>query len=1107
MVLKANIRTAKRALTRRKTKNITAILAITLGVSLLVGTQITTSTLRHFFKTNLLTSLGEVDISVSNATVGGQLSSADAATIAELAPEAVGILPQLSNTNPVTIGAQFEPYVTISGVPLNYSSIFGEFYDWATEEEMEISTLLTSNESVIMSSELGESLGLKKTTELPIKMRTGFKVGTLVADENNVTTVVQTDTLKELYITGFYDSHRPGMGAQHGNGIVMRLEDLQSYLGWGDPTTNNTDIINSYGIALKTDHFHSSIDTKELENYMEKLEKRIEERELPYQLFSARLLIIEIIDLIFDFVNAFLMILSLLIVAVGILLIANIQMLAIEDKEFQTGVLRAVGAKRRDVAFIYLIETVFQGIVGGILGLGGGILFGWAIAYYIGNLWGTGAASVTPIIDPLLVVLALLIGVIIAVITGLWPSIRASRVNVVDALRGMKSGEFSEESSRNYAFLGIILLICGTYLLLRNGFFDSNLQYFWQFKEGYDSIREWENILLAVGFYSVGIGLVSSRYISKYKAWNITGVLLWISAISIYLIGFDWIEKMEGNVTNLMMYSMIELVTGAILLVGLNLTPLMNGLRVIFRRIPNFEGVSQIAPAMISAHKTRSTLTFAIFGVILTLNVMIATMVATNNHTMLSNAENDARDVDLVVNLATPEVANFSYTNELYKLDSRITDVIPFRSRDFINMFGQEFLSLAFLEDPLSPEFEFTEDVFPLRMVEVKSEQIRGNATSAADPDWRYDFYMSGFPDGLREDISLSEDDSTLLETSKKAWDLFFDPNYRMTAYNTTKYLEEKGQTFGGFGGDTSDITIDYALKENDRIIQNRIVFTDSFFLPLGVQIWLFMGQTTYNNTLVPWFQQFTVAGQLDSQRGAGFPVGSYETGGMSQSGTNVMGSILLPEHIAHDTNYFGPTAPTGSDQYNSFLIKTRLEIDDPKVESIAQSIEEYTNIDGEGYRKLTGQNLTTAVAITLYSVLKADLQASQQFTDMLQIYVSIGLVLGAVGMAVISIRNVSERKREIGMMRAVGFPRSQVILSVLMELFVLGIIGLGIGLINGLTVNIGFANMQDAKLAIPWETIALYLGLITFIAFIAGAWPGWVASRIPPSEALRYVG
>ena len=41
----------------------------------------------------------------------------------------------------------------------------------------------------------------------------------------------------------------------------------------------------------------------------------------------------------------------------------------------------------------------------------------------------------------------------------------------------------------------------------------------------------------------------------------------------------------------------------------------------------------------------------------------------------------------------------------------------------------------------------------------------------------------------------------------------------------------------------------------------------------------------------------------------------------------------------------------------------------------------------------------------------------------------------------------------------------------------------------------------------IPWNDIAVYLGFITLIALVAGFIPGWVASRIPPAEALRYVG
>ena len=109
--------------------------------------------------------------------------------------------------------------------------------------------------------------------------------------------------------------------------------------------------------------------------------------------------------------------------------------------------------------------------------------------------------------------------------------------------------------------------------------------------------------------------------------------------------------------------------------------------------------------------------------------------------------------------------------------------------------------------------------------------------------------------------------------------------------------------------------------------------------------------------------------------------------------------------------------------------------------------------------------------------------------------------------MAVIAIRNVAERKREIGMMRAIGFPKTQVMLSVLLELFVLGVIGLVIGVSNGLIINMGLANLSNNTVVIPWDTIAIYLGFIALVAFISGALPGWVAARVPASEALRYTG
>jgi len=188
-------------------------------------------------------------------------------------------------------------------------------------------------------------------------------------------------------------------------------------------------------------------------------------------------------------------------------------------------------------------------------------------------------------------------------------------------------------------------------------------------------------------------------------------------------------------------------------------------------------------------------------------------------------------------------------------------------------------------------------------------------------------------------------------------------------------------------------------------------------------------------------------------------------------------------------------------------LIKTSLPIDDPQIEDIAQKIEEFTNTNGEGYRLLVDDNFYVASSSQTYSRIESTLELTDRIGSFLQIYVTFGLVIGAVGMGVISVRNVSERKREIGMMRAIGFPRTQVILSVLLELVVLGIIGLLIGTANGLLVSVGFANMQGVTLVIPWQEIGLYLSIIVLIALGSGSLPALVASRIPPAEALRYVG
>ena len=1269
--LKSSFMIAWRSLSRRKTKNLSAILAVTLGVTLLVGITITTDTLENAFITSLLQGEGEVDLRLTNSTRGGYLSIEDQESINDLIPDALGVMPELSTELPALISSQFDPEMTLTGIPVTYPDVFGTFYDWKTGEQMDIDSHLGDNESVLLSSKQAKRFGLTQDFSLPVALTTEFTnlsaiitqptvplsdwavnsdgtntnyvlngnasvlqlvikptnftstvtvysidcpqlnlssysyvnvtatgtpnavvvMGFFLDDETkfDVANLTDVSTLNsslfdlspyagkslsgnayivlmsfdgtpaainiteiafetmtpdgfqrvpiidfipkiskvELNVVGIFDSNRPGIGSQY-SGAVMKLADLQDWLSLGDPR-KNTDLVSTFLVSYKTDHFILEIDEDYLRNQLELVEDSIPEKvesdtgnaQKIYTVTSNRLDFISFADFFITLMSTMLTALGFLITLTGILLITNVQLMSVEDREFQTGVLRAVGANRGGIFQSIIIENLFQGLIGGILGLVGGLAFGQAVAMYLVSLFGTGELSVQPIVSQEAVILSVVIGVILSIITGILPALRASRVKIVEALRGLKV-EFKEKSSRNLAAVGVLMILGGIVLLLNNGVIDEAYDVFWV-SEGWDTLDEWRFLMMGFGLFTGGMGVVLSKFMNRVRAFNITAITLWVIPSILFVVGMgNWVTDISGLSIDILIMGIVEIVIGSILFVALNLPLLMRGLRSFLIRMRGVKGVAQISPSLISSHITRSTLTFAIFAVILTLNVLVAALIPTSLGTA-TQLEADSKGVDAVIFLNKPEaiINGTSYTDEIYKLDDRITDVIGFKT--FAP--GQDYTKFVSLVDPLSPDFDATTDFLPITLGEFKAEQIRGDAKDYTYSNWRYPFFLGGLPDDVRESSVSDLSDDELEELSKRAWDKYFNTKYEMAAYNVTSGLlsilsgeteisdlDFGGGDGGGFRGGSDDPLKDVdALKDNDgNVIKNPIVFTDSMVLPLGMQIWIPMNTSTSG---FPSYQAFTIGGTLDTQRAGGFPLGASLT--IDNSGVDfqsLIGTLYIPEYWANQTNYLGEAdgqtlTSRQSGQYDTYLIKTRLPIDEPEIEDIAQKIEEFTNTNGEGYRSLADDNFFVASSSLTYSRIESTLEMTDRIGSFLQIYVTFGLAIGAVGMGVISVRNVSERKREIGMMRAIGFPRAQVILSVLLELVVLGIIGLLIGIVNGLLVSVGFANMQGVALVIPWEDIGLYLSLIVLIALASGSLPAIVASRIPPAEALRYVG
>jgi putative ABC transport system permease protein len=118
----------------------------------------------------------------------------------------------------------------------------------------------------------------------------------------------------------------------------------------------------------------------------------------------------------------------------------------------------------------------------------------------------------------------------------------------------------------------------------------------------------------------------------------------------------------------------------------------------------------------------------------------------------------------------------------------------------------------------------------------------------------------------------------------------------------------------------------------------------------------------------------------------------------------------------------------------------------------------------------------------------------------------SIGLIVGGIGVMNIMLVSVTERTREIGIRKAVGARRADIILQFLTEAVVLtgmgGLIGLAIGWVVSRAVGMVFQNLPTS---VPvWAAVTGVLVSVG-VGLFFGIWPASRAARLDPVESLRY--
>lgn len=116
-----------------------------------------------------------------------------------------------------------------------------------------------------------------------------------------------------------------------------------------------------------------------------------------------------------------------------------------------------------------------------------------------------------------------------------------------------------------------------------------------------------------------------------------------------------------------------------------------------------------------------------------------------------------------------------------------------------------------------------------------------------------------------------------------------------------------------------------------------------------------------------------------------------------------------------------------------------------------------------------------------------------------------VALMIGGIGVMNIMLVSVTERTKEIGLRKAVGATRSNILTQFLIEAIVLtsigGFVGLAVGEVFSLLVN----KYSPLPAYVPAWAIGVGIGISASVGIIFGLWPAWKAARLDPIESLRY--
>ena len=255
--------------------------------------------------------------------------------------------------------------------------------------------LRTDNAVVVVGANIAQPLD---EDEAIVRVGDRLKIEATVLDQQKTLT---------LRVVGIYARTGGSFGADLDNSIGIPLRTAQQFFEVG----GEFDYIMAQAESLDV-----------VADVAERIEEKLGDDVMVMSYDSAQELVGSVLGTI-EAVLGGIAAISLIVAGVGII---NTMTVSVMERTREIGVLKAIGAKSRDVMFLFLSEAVMTGITGGIAGALFGVLLSQIIGDYI---------NLPP--DPSLSLVVYVVGfaVVTAVVSGLYPAWRASNLHPVEALR------------------------------------------------------------------------------------------------------------------------------------------------------------------------------------------------------------------------------------------------------------------------------------------------------------------------------------------------------------------------------------------------------------------------------------------------------------------------------------------------------------------------------------------------------------------------------------------------------------------------------------------------------------------------------------------------